>query len=124
MGFAVRWQLRLRSLGVDSFLLFGSWQLFSENGTKDQMQLLRLLPQAASLGAETFLGSRNHSQEELGLFGFLATGADLVSKVLFRDSIVSFAVVRANTCPRANQLLDQTIIDRVLRYLLGEPDNG
>src|SRR5438309_5527529 len=107
MRLAVRWQLRLRSLEFDSFLLSGSWELRSENGTKDQMQLLRLLPQAASLGAETFLRSRNHSQEEFGLFRLLATSADFVSKIPFRDSIVSFAVVRADTGGGANQLLNQ-----------------
>ena len=88
------------------------------------MQLLCLLPQDAGFGAETLFGSCYHSQEELRFLGFLATGAYFVSEIPFGNSIIRFAIVRANTGACANQLINQAIIDRVLRYLLRESNYG
>ncbi len=88
------------------------------------MQLFCLLPQDAGFGAETLFGSCYHSQEELRFLGFLAAGAYFVSEVPFGNSIIRFAVVRANTGACTNQLINQAIIDRVLRYLLRESNYG
>ena len=88
------------------------------------MQLLCLFPLLTRFSAETFLGSCNHSQKELGFFGFLTTGAYFVSEVPFGYSIIRFAIVRANAGACANQLINQAIIDRVLRYLLRKSNYG
>src|SRR5439155_4392040 len=88
------------------------------------MQLLRLLPQLTRFGTEAFFGSRDHAEEELGFFGFLATGSDLVSKIPFGNGIIGLAVVRAHTGASANQLINQPVVDRILRYLLCKLDYG
>src|SRR5438046_2275226 len=100
--------------------VIGSRKLFPVNGTKDQMQLLCLLPLDAGFGAETLFGSCHHSQEGLRFLGFLATGAYFVSEFPFGNSIIRFAIVRPNTGACADQLINQAIIDRVLRYVLRE----
>ena len=88
------------------------------------MQPLCLLPQDAGFGAEALFGSCNHSQKELSFFGLLAAGAYFVSEVSFGNSIIGFAIIRTNAGACTNQLIDQPVIDRVLRYLLREPNYG
>src|SRR5262245_23617522 len=112
------------SLASPGVLVLGSWELFPKNGAEYQMQLFCLLPQDAGFGAETLFGSCHHSQKEFGFFGFLATRAYFVSKIPFRDCIIRFAIVRANTGACAHQLINQPIIDRVLRYCLREANYG
>jgi hypothetical protein len=100
------------------------WKLFPVNRAKNQMQLLCLDPQFTCFGAEAFFGSRNHAEKKLGFFGFLATRADFVSKIPLGNRIVCFAVVCPHAGARADQLIDQTVVDRVLRYLFRKPDDG
>jgi hypothetical protein len=61
-------------------------------------------------GFQIAFGSGHHSEKEFRFTRFLFAGADLALELFLGNSVISFAVICANTCGRANQLTNKPII--------------
>ena len=71
------------------------------------MQFLSFLPEIAGFGFQARFCGGHHPQEELGFAGLFAAGANLVFEILSRNSVIGFAIIRADTRAGTNQLLNQ-----------------
>src|SRR5262245_49197495 len=91
---------------------------FSPYRAENKMQLFGFLPQNASLGFKIRLGGSSLSEEKLGFPSFFFTGANLYLEILFRNTIICFAVVRSDTRPTPYQLGNQSVVHWVLWNLL------
>src|SRR6266478_1490 len=88
------------------------------------MQLFRFLPQNARVRFQQRLGAGDHAEEELGLACFLSAGADAEGVFFARVRVISLAIIRADAGPGADELINQTIVDGMLRHTSGEPDDS
>src|SRR5213595_2606560 len=80
----------------------------SPNFGEDQMQFLCFKPERSSLWFQLRQCSNNHPKKMLGFTRFLPTGSDAFQKVLFRDRVVGFDIVSANTGAGSNELTDNS----------------
>src|ERR1700746_558618 len=83
--------------------------LVSPNSGEDQMQFLCFNPQRASLRFQFRHRSNDHPKTMLRFARFLPAGSDAFEKVFFRDRVVGFDVVSANTGTGSNELTDNSI---------------
>jgi hypothetical protein len=63
-------------------------------------------------------------RKKLGFARFLSAGADSMHEILAGNAIVGLAIIGAHTGGSANQLIDQSIVHRAVRNLLGEENDG
>src|SRR5215216_617591 len=77
---------------------------FSEDGTKNHVQLLCFLPELPGVCSEILRGRGHHTKPMLCFLGFLSADANLESKILLGTSIVGFTIVCADTGSRSYQL--------------------
>src|SRR5882762_5508185 len=96
---------------------------FSQNSGKDEVKFLGFRPQGATLRLQRLVGLRNYAQPIFGFTRLFLARADLMSKFLLRDSIIRFAIVRANTCSCAYELADQRQCHRIMRNCFGKADD-
>ncbi len=88
------------------------------------MKLFRFPPQDARVGLQQRFGGGDHPEEEFGLAGFLSTGANAGGIFFSRIGVIALAIVRADAGSRANELIDQAIVDCILRHTFGEPNDS
>src|SRR5690348_11173724 len=91
---------------------------FPPYSAENKVQFFCFLPQNTSFCFEVGLGGGNHPQKEFCFSRFLPAGADLMSEIVFRNTIIGFAIISADASACSDQLVYQSIIYRVLRNLL------
>src|SRR6266516_1216183 len=96
----------------------------SPDATENPMQRVRFAPDFARLGLQTWFGNRNHAQEEFGFARFFAASADAMLEIRFGNGVVGLTIVRADARSGADELINQPVVDRTPRNLLGEKNYG
>ena len=95
-----------------------SYLRFPVNARENQMQFPRFAKKLARVISQLGFRSSDHAEEMFCFLCFLYAAANDVAKILFRNALVCFAIVRADARTAANQLIDQPIVRRIARYLL------
>jgi hypothetical protein len=79
------------------------------------MQFLGLDPKFARSRLQLRHGAHSHTKEMFRLARFLSASGNAFQKLLLRYRIVGFDVIRSDTCPRSNELADDSASHRPLR---------
>jgi hypothetical protein len=91
---------------------------FSKDARKDQVQFFRFAIKFAPFRGKARFRGGNHPKKMFCFLRFLNATADGISKILLRDALVCFAIVRADARAAANELIDQAIVCRIAWNLL------
>ncbi len=90
---------------------------------EDQMEFFRFLPRWFCFFTQVWDGANDHAEKELCFACFFLADSDLVAEILLRYCVVGFTIVRANAGSRTDQLVDQSLRDRIDRDQLGKIDD-
>src|ERR1044071_4956319 len=71
-----------------------------------------------------FKPESDHSQEVFRFTSFLSAGSNTLQEFLFRDRVVGFDVISANTRRCPDELTDETVRDRILWNQFYEINNA
>jgi len=87
------------------------------------MQGVCFSPNFSRFGFQIRFGDGNHPQKKLGFTRLLPARADSMLKIRFGYAVIGFAVIRSHACARANQLVNQPVVDRAPRNFFGEAND-
>src|SRR5437016_2263984 len=100
------------------------WSLLvSPNFGEDQMQFPCFKPERSSLWFQFRQRPNGHPKKMFGFTRFLPASSNAFQKFLFRNCVVGFDVVSANTGAGSNELTDNSISYRILWNRLRKIDN-
>ena len=79
---------------------------------KIKVQFLRLTIKLSRFIGKFGFGGGDHAQEKFCLLGFLDTTTNDVFEIFPRYALIRLAIICANACSAASQLVDQPIVFR------------
>jgi hypothetical protein len=110
----------IRHFNQDWQFHFGLQLGVSPDSAEDAMQGVRFPPNFARFEFQIRFGYDDHSQKKLGFTRLLSAGADPMFEIRLGNAIIGFAVIRADAGARADQLINQPVVDRTPRNFFGE----
>jgi len=95
-----------------------------EDRRENQVKFFGFSPQGSSFNLLVWLCGDDHSQPMFGCACFFLARSDLATEFLFRDSIIGFTIISADDRAGSEELVDEWIINRILRDRSGKLGGG